>query len=191
MPNFLDTILCIFSNVSVSKIGVYFPLCMFTVPFHFCLKNCSWMNAFTYSPWHLHIRRWRTAASLGDRSHALPCSEPRAPVPTLALASTRAPFLRRHRTTSTWPARAAMCRAVSPRCQETETAESQANPPRGMAHDQNVLSCERWHYTQRCQKSRERHSYFTILQSGKIQFGIFSIFIRLEQMFIYIYFSAP
>lgn len=76
MPNFLDTIPCIFSNVSVSKIGVYFPLCMFTVPFHFCLKNCSWMNAFTYSPWHLHIRRWRTAASLGDRSHALRAASP-------------------------------------------------------------------------------------------------------------------
>lgn len=35
---------------------------------------------------------------------------------TRARASTIAPFLRRHLTTSTWPARAAMCKAVSPRC---------------------------------------------------------------------------
>ena len=35
---------------------------------------------------------------------------------TRALASTIAPFLSRHLTTSTWPALAAICNAVSPRC---------------------------------------------------------------------------
>lgn len=40
--------------------------------------------------------------------------------PTLARASTRAPFLRRQRTTSTCPARAAMCNAVSPRCRKAK-----------------------------------------------------------------------
>lgn len=40
---------------------------------------------------------------------------------TLAMASTNAPFLSKQRTTSIWPARAAMCRAVSPRwCAERE-----------------------------------------------------------------------
>lgn len=34
---------------------------------------------------------------------------------TLAMASTSAPFRNKQRTTSIWPARAAMCRAVSPR----------------------------------------------------------------------------
>lgn len=34
-------IYCIFfSNVNVSKIGVYFLSCIFTVPFCFCLKTC-------------------------------------------------------------------------------------------------------------------------------------------------------
>lgn len=46
--------------------------------------------------------------------------------PTLARASTSAPFRSRQRTTSTWPARAAMCSAVSPRCGKQERSSSVA-----------------------------------------------------------------
>lgn len=54
---FIDSKLYIFSDVYVCGIGVDFPLCMFTVPFLFCLENCYWIDAFIYSPWHfLHSK---------------------------------------------------------------------------------------------------------------------------------------
>lgn len=48
---------------------------------------------------------------------------------TRARASTIAPFLRRHLTTSTWPARAAMCKAVSPRWTHTTVSTHTENLP--------------------------------------------------------------
>ena len=53
--------------------------------------------------------------------------------PTLARASTRAPFLRRQRTTSTCPARAAMCSAVSPRCKKVKKFQCLKSPWRNWA----------------------------------------------------------
>lgn len=55
---------------------------------------------------------------------------------TRARASTIAPFLRRHLTTSTWPARAAMCKAVSPRC-----ANDNIWLRRVSAHSENLNLC--------------------------------------------------
>lgn len=53
---------------------------------------------------------------------------------TRALASTIAPFLRRHRTTSTWPALAAMCKAVSPRWSHDKEGRRQKNQFRNIFH---------------------------------------------------------
>lgn len=59
--------------------------------------------------------------------------KPVSRTPTLARASTRAPFLRRQRTTSTCPARAAMCSAVSPRCRKVKKIQCFKPPWRNIA----------------------------------------------------------
>lgn len=114
-PNFLD-----------AKLYIFFQMFMFLQLkgiFHciYLLQQFLFLPEKPLLNWCFQSLAFPHQEMKNSSMELLPTRKPRAPAPTLALASTRAPFLRRHRTTSTCPARAAMCSAVSPRCQETKT----------------------------------------------------------------------